>query len=587
MENSKHHFLTFKSLIIAIICVSCNSALGRNSRLYRVEDGSSLPGQIVINEIMADPTPLVGLPDAEWIELFNAGKDPVRLKDWKIIVGTFLKILPDSVIPAGQFVIVCSSKTAPEMRKFGKTMVLPTFPALRNSGNLLTLIDATDSIMDRIDYSDSWYGNNTKKNGGWSLERIDPERHCGQPANWSATVHPSGGTPGSINSIYAKNKDLMRPQILSSLAISTYTTEVIFSEAMDTVSLKNRKNYSLSGGWGYPDTILAIDGVSILLKWGRSFMANTTYILTIRELSDPCGNKLMDENIEVSWIIPQKGDVVINEILFNPRPGGSDFVELYNCSAHTIPLDKLLLATRDASGRLKNQVSLSGDRTVIQPAGYFAFTEDTAGTFNFYKTQNRRCVRQIFSLPPFNNDNGTVVLLTDSLFVLDEFLYSEEMHHPLLYNAAGVSLERINPDNASNDYSNWQSASSEAGFATPGYQNSQYLAEPIKRTVVTFNQTSISPNNDGFNDALIIGYETRTSGWTGNCRVFDISGREVLILLNNGTLSTSGNIRWNGKDAQGEKLPIGPYILYIEMFDLSGHVDHFRKAIILTEQGER
>jgi hypothetical protein len=191
MENPKHHFLTFKLLIIAIICFQRDaSAIGRNSRFDRIEEAHSLPGSIVINEIMADPTPLVGLPDAEWIELFNAGKELVRLKDWELTVGSSVKVLPDSVIPAGQFIIVCAAKTAPEMKKYGKTVVLPTFPALRNSGNLLTLINATDSIVDRIDYSDSWYGNNSKKDGGWSLERIDPERVCGQPANWGASVLP-------------------------------------------------------------------------------------------------------------------------------------------------------------------------------------------------------------------------------------------------------------------------------------------------------------------------------------------------------------------------------------------------------------
>jgi hypothetical protein len=586
MENSKHHFLTFKSLIIAIICFNIfTSALGWNSRLTQFESDLSIPTRIVVNEIMADPTPLVGLPDAEWIELFNAGKDPVRLKDWKLNAGTSVKVLPDTVIPAGQFIIVCSAKTAPEMNKFGKTIVLTTFPVLRNSGNLLTLIDATDSIVDKIDYSDSWYGNSTKKNGGWSLERIDPERVCGQQANWRASNHPSGGTPGSINSIYALNKDVTRPQINSAFTVSTRMAEIVFSEAMDTLSLKNRKNYSLSGGWGTPDSIIVKDGQTIHLIWGRSFQTNLTYILTLGELSDPCGNKLIDQETEVSWIVFQKGDMVINEIMFNPWPGGSDFVEIYNRSAKKIPLSKLRLATKDADGEFKNQVCLAGDNTVIPPGGYFAFTEDTAGIFTFYKTQNRSCVMRVASLPPFNNDVGTVVLLTDSLFVLDDFLYSEDMHHPLLYDPEGVSLERINPDNASNDYSNWQSASSEVGFATPGYQNSQYLVEPIKRTVVTFKQTFVSPNDDGFNDELIIGYETRTTGWTGNCRVFELSGREVLTLLNNGTLSTSGNIKWDGKDVHGEKLPIGPYIICFEIFDLSGHVEHYRKAIILTEKG--
>jgi len=346
-------------------------------------------------------------------------------------------------------------------------------------------------------------------------------------------------------------------------------------------------NFSLSGGWGTPDSIELLDGQSIRLHWDRSLMPNSTYILTPGVLTDPCGNQLMDENIEISWIIPQKGDVVINEILFNPWPGGSDFVEIYNRSAKNIPLNKLCLATRDASGQLKNLDVFCKDRTVIEPGGCLAVTEDTAGICAFYKTPCRECIRKAPSLPPFNNDEGTVVLLSDSLYVLDEFPYSEEMHHPLIYDPEGVSLERIHPENPAGDHSNWQSASSDAGFATPGFRNSQYLKGAVKRTTVIFEQTSFSPNNDGFNDELIIRYETRTSGWTGNCRVFDLYGREVLYLLNNETLSTSGKITWTGIDAHGKKLPVGPYVVLFEAFDLFGHIEKCQKAVILTERGVR
>jgi hypothetical protein len=588
MENPKHHFLTFKWLIILNICSNTTaSAFGREFSFNRPESLLSSPCAIVINEIMADPTPLAGLPDAEWIELYNAGMEPVRLKDWKLTVGTTVKLLPDSIIHSMQYVIVCSSKAAPEMRKFGKTMVLPTFPALRNNGNLLTLINTLDSTVDRIDYSDGWYGSNSKKNGGWSLERIDPERYCGQPSNWSASVHLSGGTPGSINSIFAMNKDGIKPQIISAMAISNRMAEIIFSEAMDTLCLRNKKNFSLSGGWGTPDSIELLDEQSIRLNWDRSFQPNSTYILTTGVLTDPCGNQLMDKKTEISWIILQKGDMVINEVLFNPWPGGSDFVEIFNRSAKRIPLGKLCLATRDANGQLKNIDGFCDDRAVIEPGGCLAITEDTAGTYAFYITPGKEYIRQVPSLPPFNNDKGTVVLISDSLYVLDEFQYSEEMHHPLIYDPEGVSLERIHPENPTGDHSNWQSASSDAGFATPGAMNSQYQSEKLKRTTVTFEQTSVSPNDDGFNDELIIRYETKKSGWTGNCRIFNLTGKEVHVLLNNETLSTSGNIKWDGKDAYGGKLPLGLYIAFFEMFDLSGHVEIYREAVILTERGKR
>jgi len=592
MMDSKPKFLTFRAMIIFSVNI-----MTQPGSFFSNPDQTEIPlpfpdksitesCRLAINEMMVDPTPVNGLPDAEWIELFNDSNCPVGLKDCKLTVGTATRTLPDSLVPPGHYVILCSSKNAPEMSRFGRIVVLSSFPALRNSGNHVALSDTSGLVIDAIDYSDSWYRNPLKKNGGWSLERIDPERNCGQPANWKASEHPAGGTPGSSNSVFAANPDTVKPYLISINVLPPNSVELLFSEPMDTLDLKDKARYRLSDGRGNPVEVTISDELTVKLQWKENFIIETDYVVSLDDLTDWCGNQLIEKQMEFTWMNLRQSDVVINEVLFNPWPEGVDFIELFNRSGHKINPEKLRLATRDNYGNLKSICSLKSAQSTFSPGGYLAFTADTDGIFPFYRTPCRSCICRVTSLPALNNDKGTVVLLNDSLLILDEFKYSEEMHHPLLYDMEGVSLERVNPDAPTRLKSNWQSASSETGFATPGFRNSQSQVDPLTKHVVTFEQTSFSPDNNGYNDEIVIHYETFVPGVVANCLVFDPSGRMICQILNNAILSTSGEIIWGGEDETGQKLPVGPYIILLEIFDMNGKPERFRRAVVLTERGE-
>ena len=95
---------------------------------------------VVIDEVMADPTPQVGLPNNEWIELKNTTTSPIDLQGWRIGDATGQSGgLPNFILQPDSFVIVCTASAVAAMSAFGTTISVTSFPSLDNSGDHLSL----------------------------------------------------------------------------------------------------------------------------------------------------------------------------------------------------------------------------------------------------------------------------------------------------------------------------------------------------------------------------------------------------------------------------------------------------------------
>jgi gliding motility-associated-like protein len=167
--------------------------------------------------------------------------------------------------------------------------------------------------------------------------------------------------------------------------------------------------------------------------------------------------------------------------------------------------------------------------------------------------------------------------------IIDELFYNDEMHMPLLYDHEGISLERISFSAATNDNNNWHSASTESGYGTPGYQNSQFGNEGLAKVSVTFEPNAFSPNNDGYNDIYTISFKLDKPGYMANIWIFDSAGRRVTQLYKNNILDTSEQIRWNGENESGQRLKLGAYIVLVEVFNTEGFVKQYKDGVVLTD----
>jgi flagellar hook assembly protein FlgD len=67
-----------------------------------------------------------------------------------------------------------------------------------------------------------------------------------------------------------------------------------------------------------------------------------------------------------------------------------------------------------------------------------------------------------------------------------------------------------------------------------------------------------------------------------NITVYDGAGRPVRYLVRNSTLGLNGYWNWDGLDDRGNKLPVGTYIVFSELFNLQGRKERLKNTVVLA-----
>lgn len=539
--------------------------------------------EILITEIMADPSPVVGLPDAEYIEIYNNSDKILSLGGIRLKDGTGTATFQDQFLLPRQYRIVTSESNAPLFANFGGAIALKSFPSLTNSGEELVLIDAFDVPIFYVEYTDTWYTNSLKRNGGWSLELIDISKPCLGTGNWTDSKGTLGGTPGAANSVAGTVEISQIPQATYVEVISKDTLVVNFDKPIYPSSIFSSA-FFISPSVNIVNLFVinnAFTKVELVLE--TSLQPNTIYPLYVKNIEDCQGNKMIPDTLYFG--LPDsvvQGDIIINEILFNPKTNGADFVEILNVSNKILAIKDLIIAEEDAvSGDYSESANLLSSGRQILPGQYLALTSKADAVMQFYTTPGKGAFIETSSMPNYNDDEGIAVLLTKNLQVLDRFAYLDDYHFQLLDDEDGVSLERISSTQATQDPKNWQSAAKLAGFATPGYRNSVYLVPNISGKL-NLSPEVFSPDQDGFDDVLGINYQFEKPAYIGTVGVYTVEGIPVRKLVKNETLLQEGLITWDGLDDEGKKARTGIYVVLFEVFDLEGNKDVLRAKCVLA-----
>ncbi len=544
-------------------------------------------GDLIIQEIMADVNPEPReLPPVEYMEIYNRSSYPIDLADLMIKLGDKRIVFEKGrAINAEGYLVV--AENYPGLNANNELLLVPNL-GITNGHDQITILSKKGRIIHFAEFEKSWYDDEIKAEGGWSLEMIDNDNYCSGNDNWTASIDAAGGTPGLENSVKTVNEDLTPPDLLRLGIINTHTIRLYFTERMDSTTIIHPEYYNIAPN---PGQIVLTDPVepsfeAVELTFDNPVQSDIVYAITASNaLKDCMGNGLLvSKPLEFSYpVLPDTGDLVINEILFNPKNDGVDFLELYNVSSHAIDISSLYVKLLDpVSGEIKKETALASEKLIFIQNNYLVLTESPEILISQYPKAQGQNLLQVEDLPDFPNQSGRVVMADIQNKTLDDITYSDDMHFPLLNNTEGVSLERVDASKSSSDTDNWHSASETENFATPGYRNSQNAGKTGKSSELSISPKIITPNNDGNNDQLLIDYQFDKAGYSANMFVYDAKGREMIRLCSNKQLGTSGRLFWDGMDADKKLVQTGYYILYIEVFDMKGNLHHYKKTFVVA-----
>ncbi len=527
------------------------------------------PYDIIISEIMADPAPSVLLPENEYIELYNRSDRTFSIEDWHLSINSRSYSLPFYSIQPGEYLVVCNEGDAPNFEKVFPLLPIKTMGAINNSGAEIILQDVSGKLIHAVRYSEEWYDDADKKEGGWSLEMIDTESPCEARGNWVASVDYRGGTPGGENSVFSPWNHQLNPQLLRVAVSDTGSLMVYLSEPMDSLRSSDVSYYSVDHSIGSPSVIKPSWPVvnSIELFFKKEFLKGREYQLSITRDPCTCNGTPFAQTDNNRFSIPQEcdsADVIINEIMFDPAENCMEYIELYNRSEKVIELKDWLLLLGD-----KSPSKITMEYYPLLTGEYAIIAEDIRGIDDPDRFSKAQKVIEVLDMPAIPNNGCLIQIMDSKRSIIDQAFYHPSWHHELNADTKGVSLERVSGLGSGLDENNWQSASSSAGYQSPGAKNSQ--SENVKKgNYLTVEPNTITPNGDGQADELTICYQLDESDYMARVLVYDLKGRLRKTITNGSIPGTEGCYIFNGEGEDETVLPTGYYVLYFEAYNEYG-----------------
>lgn len=543
--------------------------------------------ELLITEIMADPTPQVELPAVEYVELYNPSQwDTVQLNNWSLRLGSSVKKITSMLLPPQTYGLIVPQSEIPLFEPFCDLIYGVSSLGITNGGQEITLLNEENEVIHVVDFKVDWHSNLFKRDGGWSLEMIDLENPCSGESNWDSSEDPSGGTPGRANSIAGANPDNELPYLekvtyLDSTQILLHFNETILMQP-DLIPIRIVPEIPIVSV-----TLVQPQQKQIRVQLGRSLAKKQVYRVIISDTIYDCvGNQVVIES-EGRVGVPEKVDyfdLIINEILTDSYQSTlADFVEIVNRSDKIIDLGKIYIGdgTLEKPERL---VPMVRSGYLLFPQEYIAICKNRKLTLEQYNPVYPERLVQNDSLPNFPNSESVIYITDWAYQVVDWLHYTADFHSSFLSSTDGVSLEKIAIDLPTQNRNHWKSAAQTAGFGTPGYLNSQTAQILPEKSKLGIDPPVFSPNGDGYQDFVTISYQTTASEGRISIYIYDKEGMLIKLLVNNEIVSPNTIYTWDGSTLDGTIAPTGIYLIRAEYWDLEGKREWEKGVVTLYRE---
>ncbi|WP_445666708.1 lamin tail domain-containing protein [Fodinibius sp. AD559] len=567
------------------------SSATQDLKYLKIDNARS--GQIVINEILYNP----GVQGtADFIELYNTTDNNFDLTEW--VVGDYsteTTIEDPLQLEAGEYLVLTGNQNF--AAEIPNGVAISGFPSLNNNTpDDIYIRNKNGVTIDSLRYYQSW-GSDTD---GSSLERKDPLAASNDASNWQTNNSDNGISAGIQNVSFQKDTD--SPKMIFSKVLGNGDYKIQFNEFIrltdDAAFYAGEERLSITD---FDSTNADVISLSFPTSKSNTTNANNTTIRA-ENFSDVKGNRTTSSEISVAQPL-QKGDLVINEIMFNPladsddnQPDQTEYIELRNTRDYAISLEGLFLHDEpDEHGDIRDIRPVSTTAKWVPPQGHVLVHADestnfkesqTATFFNLESPNKQSIMRADRSSLSLASSDDAIYVADSTGTTIDSVFYDESWHNPNIIDTRGIALERIAPGGPSNDDTNWGSSVTEKG-GTPNSENSIYQenAQIRQETGISFNPNPFSPDDDGYEDNLFINYKLDHQDYLIKVRIYDRYGRLVRTLADGKQAGFEGQLIWDGRKDDNSRNRIGIYIVIFEAHDSASGSDlSFKKTVVLARK---